>query len=52
MLEMRRLRVDQQARRDGKSRPLRCFRQPGDAERPADTHRPAEDARGELRASR
>src|SRR6185312_14005325 len=49
MLKMCRLRIDQQSRRDGECRSLRFLGQPADAERPADPHRSAENARGELR---
>ena len=52
MLKMRRLRIDQQSRRDGERRSLRFLGQPADAERPADPHRTAENARGELRQAR
>src|SRR5579872_7159501 len=49
MFEVGRLRVDQKAGRHGKSRALGRLRQPRYAERPADPHRPAENARREVR---
>src|SRR5258708_28936395 len=49
MLKMCRLRIDQQSRRDVKRRSLRFFGKSPDAERPADPHRAAENARGARR---
>src|SRR5262249_6891167 len=48
MLKMRRLRIDQQSRRDGKCGPLCFLRQSGHAERSPDPHRTAQNLRGEL----
>src|SRR5258708_1659293 len=48
MLKMRRLRVDQQPRRDGECRPLRFLRQSGNAERSPEPHRAAQNLRGKL----
>ena len=44
MFEMRRLRINQKAGRDRESGPLGFIGQAGDAERPADPHRPSENA--------
>src|SRR5262245_15186292 len=49
MFEMCRLRINQQPRRNGECRSLRFVGQSGNAERPADPHRPAEHLRGKLR---
>src|SRR5712691_13183294 len=49
MFEMRRLQVDQQTRHDGECRTLGFLGQPGNAERPADPNRTAENLRGEPR---
>src|SRR4029453_19480463 len=45
MLQMRRLRVDQQPRGGGKSRSLGLLGQAGNAERAPDAHRTAENLR-------
>src|SRR5207244_3283277 len=51
MLEMRRLRIDQQPRCDGECGSFRFLGQSGDAERPPDPHLTAENLRGQLRKS-
>src|SRR6516162_1144538 len=51
MLEMCRLRVNQQPGRDRESRPLCLFGQAADAKRSADPHRTAQDLRGKPRQS-
>src|SRR5579864_6988981 len=48
VLEVRRLRINQQTRRRGECRAFGRIGQPGDAERPSAAHRPAENAGGEL----
>ncbi len=48
MLEMRGLRIYQQPGRYCEGRAFGRVRQPGDAERPPDAHRPAENAGGEF----
>src|SRR5579862_257124 len=51
MFEMRRLRINQQSRRDSEGRALGGVRQSGNAERPSDAYRPAENASGKIRQS-
>src|SRR5262245_19146327 len=48
MFQVRRLRIDQEARRRRKGSPLRLLGKPRDAERPADADLPSENPRGEL----
>src|SRR5260370_23256247 len=48
MLERRRLRIDQQSRRDGECRTLGFVWQSGNVERPSYSHRTAQDLRGKL----
>src|SRR4051812_42451612 len=48
VFEMHRLRIDEQTRRHRKGRSFGFLRQPRNAERPADAHRPAENLPGQL----
>src|SRR5215831_8992298 len=48
MLEMRRLRIDQQSRGDSECSSLCLLRQSGDAEWPSHSHRTAQDLRGQF----
>src|SRR6202167_3663777 len=51
IFKMRGLRIKQQAGRRGKNRGPRGIRQSSDPQRPADAHRPPEDARCQFRQS-
>src|SRR5581483_11702552 len=51
VLEMRRLRIDQKTCRDREGCAFGRLRQSGNAERPADAHRTAENARRQIRQS-
>src|SRR5205807_5181632 len=48
MLKMRRLRIHQQSRRDGKRPSLRLLRESGNVERAPHSHRTAQDLRGKI----